>query len=319
MIDWHSHMLSPDLTPPSGAVGLWPGVASIGDGFQLTRGGRAYRAADRTAFDSAERIRRLDQIGVDLQVLSPPPLVLNFAGPADEFRELARQQNAFLAGVAGRHPDRFRVLGMLPYGEPAGALREVKRLEGYGGVVGVCVVAGAHDEPLTSPEFADVWSRVAARGWTVFVHPDAAAVSDCDRDDPFALGMPAATGRTAVRMLACGLLDGPGAARVLLAHAGGILPAILDRLDVSWRAGRIAGTVAPTQRIRANVWVDSVAYGEGPLSLAVAALGRDRLVYGSDFPFAAQVSLGDLSGYGDRWLELVAANGASLLDAVTGR
>lgn len=323
--DWHAHMLSDQLRPPRQAQGRWPGIRAVrdGPGHELTLGGRFYRHVDERTFDPDRRLRDMDAWGITRQVISAPPYAVAFSGPRAEFAELARQQNAFLGDVVAAHPDRFAMWGLLPYGDDDLLLDECRRLENLPGVVGVCLTAYL-DDHLCDPASAALWRRIAGNGWVVFVHPADTSMCDCDTGSGavFGAGMPTSTGRTAVRLIASGVLAEVPDVRFLLAHAGGTLPAVLDRMDHGWRMGAQHQQLdePPSTYARRAFWVDSIAYGQTSLRFAGDMLGWDRVVYGSDYPFAAvldPVMLEDLAGSDLRW-QVMHTNSEALFGTIGG-
>lgn len=296
LIDWHAHMLSDRLVPPAGAVGRWPGVRPGPHGVELTLGGASYRPIDARTFEVEARLPDMDAAGVAAQVLSPPPYAVAFDGPPDEHASLARQQNEFLNGVVSARPDRFAMFATLPYGRPDLVDAELDRLEQMPGVLGVCLTAH-RDDLICSPEHEAFWHRIADRRWVVFVHPADTAMCPADvaGGAVFGLGMPLATARTATAMITSGLFARIPRARVLLAHAGGAFPATVDRLERGWRMGQHPGMAdPPTAVVRRCIWADALVYASGPLALAHAVFGDDRLVFGSDAPFAAVLTPAEL-------------------------
>lgn len=317
LIDWHAHMLADRLTPTAGHIGAWPGIRVAGNEFELTLGGEFYRPVDARTFDADRRLADMDATGVSAQVVSPPPYASAFDGPAGEFAALARQQNEFFAGLVERHPGRFGMLGMLPYGTQATVDAELDHLEQLPGVLGVCLSAHRNDD-LADLTHRNFWARVAGNRWTVFVHPADTAMCSCDLDSgaPFGAGMPLATARTAIRLLTSGVPEAVPGLRILLAHAGGALPAIVDRLDHGWKLGLHPNLAcSPLATAHDVFWVDSIAYAPSPLRAAAATFGADRMVYGSDYPFTAMLRPADVEAVepGTGLLSRLSDNGAALL------
>jgi aminocarboxymuconate-semialdehyde decarboxylase len=321
LIDWHNHMLSADLHPPAEASGRWPGIRSSGGSYQLTLGGSFYRDVDTRTFQAGPRLADMDGLGVQLQVLSAPPYAVAFDGPPAEYAALVAQQNEFLAGVVAAHPDRFALLAMLPYGDDAAVAAELERLAGYPGMAGVCLTPN-RDDHLCGPQHRDLWRMLAAAGHIIFVHPADTAMCEPDlaSGSVFGAGMPFSTARIATRLITSGTLSEVADLRVLLAHAGGALAATIDRLTRGWQMGQLPQlTESPLAIARQAFWVDAIAYAPAPLRAALDTFGADRMVYGSDYPFAALLSPDELADIDPGALELVAANGKMLLEETTGQ
>ena len=73
-----------------------------------------------------ERLRRMDAMGVDVQVLSFPSSGIQLI-PAAESVALAREMNDHLAAAVQVHPDRFVGFAALPMPDPEAAARELER------------------------------------------------------------------------------------------------------------------------------------------------------------------------------------------------
>src|SRR5438105_2779366 len=69
-------------------------------------GGRGGPLADRLADLDTGRLASMDEAGIDFQVISHGPSVLQDLEPAEAV-ELARRANDRLHEALGRHPDRF--------------------------------------------------------------------------------------------------------------------------------------------------------------------------------------------------------------------
>lgn len=296
LIDWHAHMLADTLIPPDGARGRWPGVRRDGGTTELTLGGDFYRTIDHRTFAAGPRLADMDATGVGMQVLSPPPYAVAFDGPLPEFAALAAQQNDFLAAVCAAHPDRFAMFGMLPYGDPALVSAELERLRDMPAVRGICLTSH-HNDDLADRAHTEFWATVARRRWVVFVHPADTAMCDCDvaSGARFGAAMPIGTGRMATRFITSGLLAEVPELRILLAHAGGTLPATVDRLAKGWLVGQHPNLAhSPLDYARQAFWVDSIAYAATPRRAALETFGAGRMVYGSDYPFVVMMTPQDV-------------------------
>jgi aminocarboxymuconate-semialdehyde decarboxylase len=315
LIDWHNHMLAAGLLPPAGASGKWPGIRTGQEGYQLTLGGTFYRDVDARTFQAEPRLAEMDVLGVQLQVLSAPPYAVAFEGPPAEYAALVSQQNEFLASVVAAYPDRFALLAMLPFGDDAAVAAELDRLAGYPGVAGVCLTPN-RDDHLCEPGHRDLWRTLAAARHLVFVHPADTAMCEADlaSGSVFGAGMPLSTARLATRLITSGTLSEVSELRVLLAHAGGALAATIDRLTRGWQMGQLPQLAeSPLAIARRAFWVDSIAYAPAPLRAALDTFGTGRMVYGSDYPFAALLSPQELARIEPAAPDLVTANGQVLL------
>lgn len=204
---------------------------------------------------------------------------------------LTSHQNGFLAELVREAPQRFRAFGHVPVQSPVAAAKELERCMVELGFAGVEVGPQVGDLPLSHTSLTPFWEAADDFAAVVFVHP----VDHCI--DPrirrggagFGLGMPTETAIAATDLLLGGILDRYPRVRVLLAHGGGSLPAVLPRLAFGQRILRDQGTdVSPVLEAARRLWCDSLTYDTESLALAVHRFGADHVVVGSDYPFAAR-------------------------------
>jgi aminocarboxymuconate-semialdehyde decarboxylase len=128
---------------------------------------------------------------------------------------------------------------------------------------------------------------------------------DLATSSAFEAGKPFSTARIATRLITSGTLSEVSELRVLLAHAGGAPAATIDRLARGWQMGLLPQlTESPLAIDRRAFWVDAIAYAPVPLGAALNIFGTDRMVYASDYPFAALLSPHELADVDPAALEL---------------
>jgi len=83
-----------------------------------------------------------------------------------------------------------------------------------------------------------------------------------------------------------GLLDRRPGVRIVAAHGGGYLPTYLGRSDHAWQVRPEARRCAqPPSTYLRRMWFDSLVYTPAALRQLADAVGADRVVLGSDYPF----------------------------------
>ena len=229
----------------------------------------------------------MDRHGVDMAIvsLSTPGL---FRASLDEARRLARQFNQFCADVARARPDRFGFFATLTLPDVEGASTEAVYALDELGADGVVVLSNARGSYLGEEEFAPVFAELDRRGAVIFVHP----TFPHEGGPPVEVGHPrndaellVDTTRTAISLVTSGFLDRFTRIRVVLSHGGGFLP---------YMSHRIAPMCVPSHDYNAGIASLRRFYFDLALSSSSAALptllafaSEDRLLYGSDWPFAA--------------------------------
>jgi len=234
------------------------------------------------------RFAQMDAAGVDLQVLSVAPLSPHFEREQDAVR-VARAANDLYAETVRRWPDRFRALAALPFPHPDAALRELGRALDELGMLGVSMTTSILGRSIADPAFEPVYAELDRRGSALFIHP-----SGCGALSPlitehrltWQLGAPVEDTVAAMQLINAGIPSRYPRLRIGLAHLGGALPLLLGRADNlnPWEAPE---TPEPPSVAARRLWYDTVSHAYPPaLRAAVEAFGADRLMLGSDYPYA---------------------------------
>ncbi|HKI90994.1 MAG TPA: amidohydrolase family protein [Gaiellaceae bacterium] len=260
VVDAHAHVIVPGL----GAEVAWDERGQV-----VRLGGREIRSALREFSDLPRILEEQDRAGVDVVVLAP---WVNLCGVEVE------RQNEALAALAG---DRVIVLGTVDLERPE-QLVELMRDGRLRGVEIPAVPGGAY---LGDARLRDFWAAAEETGAPVFVHPSSRGFALEVMEEHYmwnTLGNPLETTVSAAHMVASGVFDEHPGLRVLLAHGGGVLPALRGRLAHEQ-------TIHPPGRdVRAAIrrfYVDTVVHDEGVLRGLVEFFGAERVLLGSDYPF----------------------------------
>jgi len=256
----HAHVIVPGL----GADVAWD------EGGQVVRyGGREVRAAVREFSDLARILEEQDRSGVDVLVLAP---WVNLCGVETD------RQNAALADLVG---ERVAVLGTVELERP----QQLVELMGDGRFAGVEIPAAPGGDYLGHERFRDFWAAAEETGALVFVHPSSRGFGLPVLEEHYmwnTVGNPIETTVTAAHMVGAGVLDDFPDLRVLLAHGGGVLPALRGRLAHEQ-------TIHPPGRdVLAAIGrfhVDTVVHDVEALRALVEFFGAERVLLGSDYPF----------------------------------
>ncbi len=237
-----------------------------------------------------EKFAFMDAGGFDRSIVSlGNPWLDPIEGP--ESVEWADRINADLAALEQKSAGGLHALGVLPNADPesAAAVAEtIAKTDGLYGVISGCRICG---RTLDDPALQPVWAVLSERGLPIFVHPHYAVGVDqlggFGTVLPLGIGFPVETSIAVARLVLSGVLQRHAGLKVLVAHAGGVLPYLAGRLDVAWRGdlqaqARLA--VPPSQEL-GKLWLDAVAYHSRALQAAADLVGRDRLLFGTDHPF----------------------------------
>ncbi|MGH3451579.1 MAG: amidohydrolase family protein [Haloechinothrix sp.] len=309
-VDLHVH-LAPALDLDD--LGL-PGIGRAADG-RLTENGAALGPPALYRPDQAEEY--LDRAGLDEAVVSVPPPFFRQGGPDTPL--WARALNdGILRATEGR--PRLHPLAYLPLEDPELAAEEYERVRHEPRFAGVCGPAGGQSVSLADTRFGPLWKALDTDRRLLLLHPGASPDS---RLDEFylhnLLGNPVETAVATAQLVFGDVLARHPGLRLLLVHCGGCVPAVAGR----WQRGLdterpgVDALTEPPQRALQRVFVDCLAHDPGLIDHAVAVFGADRMVLGSDWPFAMGTDdpRGQVAHRGPEFVEQVAtANAAVILN-----
>lgn len=237
--------------------------------------------------DVGRRFEAMDRARVDVQLVAPMP----FSYPwADE--ELAARlfsaTNEGMADLAGAHPDRLVGVGTVALHHPELAVRQLEACVGELGLRGIQIGTMAGEWGLDHLALADFWARAEQLGALVIVHPWGCTLGDRLADYYLAntVGNPVETTVALSRLIFSGLLDRHPGLDICLVHGGGYLPTYIGRSDHAWQVRPDAHTCElPPSAYLHRLWFDSLVYSPAGLRSLVDAVGADRVLLGSDYPF----------------------------------
>jgi aminocarboxymuconate-semialdehyde decarboxylase len=227
----------------------------------------------------------LDRVGLDRALVSPPP---PFYRQELDAAEAAAWVDALNRGVALRCAEQSRLAPVpyLPLEHPALAAETYAAVRRPGAVV--TGAAGGRSHRLDDAAFTPLWRMLAEDASTLLLHP---GTSQDTRLAPYyqenLTGNPLETTVAATELVFGQVVTRFAGMRVVLVHCAGAVPMLLGR----WRRGIATsrpGLPEPAVDLDAElrgIWFDSLAHDVEAMRLAVAGLGEDRLVMGSDWPF----------------------------------
>src|SRR5262245_10566664 len=149
-IDVHSHVGVPraaELVKPHLSAMAMPLVAFAD---AATRTLNQKQEGDIAARSSLEaRLADLDAMGLDMQIVKPPPPHCYYAVPSDVAVEAARIVNDGIAEFVGRKPDRLKGFGTVPMPDGNEAAKELERCVTTLGFRGVQILTNINGRELS--------------------------------------------------------------------------------------------------------------------------------------------------------------------------
>ncbi|MEN4398572.1 amidohydrolase family protein [Mycolicibacterium senegalense] len=253
--------------------------------------GESGRVLDETYWSVEAKLRFMDRIGITQSVVSlANPWLAPFS--SDEGSALAREVNEMLAGLAEQTGARIVGMGCVPEGDIASAAKAVREIAAtpglYGVVTGTKICRRRFDDPVLDP----FWQALSDTNTPLLVHPhDGLGLAEMDGFGhmlPLALGFPYETTVALARLAAGGVLDRFPTLRVIGSHGGGAIPYLAGRLDGCWQpdsAAQQRRDSPPSTALR-SLYLDALVYQPRALRAAADLVGTDRMMFGTDHPFA---------------------------------
>jgi aminocarboxymuconate-semialdehyde decarboxylase len=235
-----------------------------------------------------ERLRHLDEMGIDMQLICPPPPQCYYTVKLDIAVPATKMLNDGIAEFVAKRPDRYVALGGVPMQDGQEAAKELERCMKELKFKGVEILTSVGGKELSDPAFAPFWKKAEELGALVLLHPNGF------RDDRFSrfyfnnvIGNPLETTMALHYLIFDGVLERHPNLKIFAVHGGGYLGAYSGRIDHAWGArsdshGKLPKP--PTEYLK-QVYFDTVVFTPIQLEALVKTFGVDHVFLGTDYPF----------------------------------
>lgn len=288
--DSHSHVAipaagkiaGPHMTPEMQALGWFSN--------EPTKAVNAKQDADIPSRITGEgvRLEDLDKMGLDQQLIMPPPGQCWYAIPQKVAIEATRVLNDGLGEFASKRPDKYLALGSVPLADGNDAAKELERIMKLG-LKGVQVLTNVNGKELSDPAYAPFWAAAEKTGALVVIHPNGFTHGERFRRFYFSnvIGNPLETTIALHYLIFDGVLERHPNLKILAVHGGGYLGAYPGRIDHAWgaRSDCNADLPKPPTEYLKRVYVDTVVFTPHQLRALVETFGADHVLLGTDYPF----------------------------------
>ncbi|MGA7623477.1 MAG: tryptophan 2,3-dioxygenase family protein [Candidatus Acidiferrales bacterium] len=291
-IDIHTHFFPehwPDLAARFGTPD-WPWIKHTEPGKAVIMlGNREFRRITAACWDVNLRLVEMDRDGIDIQIISPTPVLFAYNRDPKHALECAHIFNDAALEMCARGKGRLKALCQVPLQDIELACAELDRCL-RAGHLGVEIGNHVGEKNLDDPGIVTFLHRCADQGAAVLVHPwDMMASQRMPKYMmPWTVGMPAETQLSLVSLIVSGGFDRlPKNLRICFAHGGGSFAFLLGRLENAWKHHEVARGVSqfPPSHYLNRFYVDSAVFDDRTLQFLVDIMGQDRVVLGSDYPF----------------------------------
>ena len=235
--------------------------------------------------DTEAQLESMDNWHIRTAITSLTPRVI--LKNMHRLREVARTSNEFQARMLLEHPARFGCFALLPLPDVDRALEELTYALDILHLDGVGLFSSVNDRYLGDPLFDAVFDELNRRKAVVFIHP-----THCEAPPETNLGAPPFvveyvfdTTRAIVNLIFTGTLKRCPDIRLIVAHGGGAVPFIAQRISMLEDHRRAKGVTDVIPTLRALYYeIASTTAGYALRSLQEIA-DPTHILWGSDLPF----------------------------------
>jgi aminocarboxymuconate-semialdehyde decarboxylase len=236
-----------------------------------------------------QRLADLDAMGLDMQVIKPPPPQCYYALPLEIAVKAAQVVNDGIAEFVARKPDRLKGFGSVPMPDGNEAAKELERCIGKLGFKGVQILTNVNGKELSDPAFAPFWKKAEELGALVVIHPN--GFTEAERLSRFyfnnVIGNPLETTIALHYLIFDGVLERHPNLKILAVHGGGYLPSYSGRIDHAWgaRSDSHGALPQPPTAYLKKIYFDTIVFTPYQLQELVRLYGADKILMGTDYPF----------------------------------
>jgi 5-carboxyvanillate decarboxylase len=275
------------------------GMVSLWGFYGKSPSARATQIVDRLLDLGEQRIRHMDETGIDRAILA---LTSPGAQPlldVAEAKSLAQRANDFLAEQVAARPTRYVGMTAVAPQDPEWSGREIVRGARELGFKGVQINSHTQGEYLDHPKFDPIFRALADTGQPLYIHPATPPDSmigpllEAGLDGAI-FGFGVETGMHLLRLITIGIFDRYPDLQIMVGHAGEALPYWVYRLDYMHQAGVRSNRYArmkPLKKtileyLQSNVLITTSGMAWAPaIRFLQQVVGEDRVMYAMDYPY----------------------------------
>jgi aminocarboxymuconate-semialdehyde decarboxylase len=287
IIDFHNHFY-----PKQYIEALQSGPSNIKVSFDSEKNPLLYYPGDyniivKEHMDTDLRAKVLKEARVDKQILSFTTPGTHIEAPERSI-ELARMVNDSFAKITAEHGDHFTALATLPLNDPEASVVELGRAFDDLEFRGVTVFSNINGTALSDQSFWPLYEKANDLNAVFYIHPSFPVGVEAMTEYwlmPL-VGFTFDTTLAAAKLVFSGVAEKFPRIRWVLAHLGGAIPFLAERLDRGYYAFQDCREHIdkPPSEYLKDFYYDSVNFDLKALQLAIDFAGADHIVAGSDYP-----------------------------------
>lgn len=262
---------------------------------------------------SEEMIEKMDELGVDIQVLSLSAPNVYFPD-AELSKSLAQMTNDFISDICKKYPDRFMCFASIPLNNLNYAFDELDRTINHLGMDGVVLGTNINQKSLSEDQFLPFFEELDRRKIVICLHPvrpigeDLMPTEDRKLNTTSIVGFVFETTRTIASMAFKGTFEKYKNLIFILPHSGGAIPFLYPRWDNKYLTRSSSHELrkipnVPSFYLKRHYYDTALSYYPSSLRCTVDFAGIDHILFGTDSPFTmidfrAKETLEKIENYG---------------------
>ncbi len=236
--------------------------------------------------DLEAHFRNMDLAKVDLQVLSVSSQLPYFAKESEAV-DAARLGNDIYARVVREYPKRFAAFACTPLPHIQASIDEMGRaLDGIG-MAGVTAGTTILGKSIADPAFNGFFAELNRRKAILFIHPmggNAGSGLIESTNLTWPIGAPLEDTICMLQFMQANIPSRFPDIKIIIPHLGGFAPFLTARLD-QLKERFLPGSATPPSVQAKYFWYDTVNGNPWALRCTQEAVGSDRILLGTDYPF----------------------------------
>lgn len=236
------------------------------------------------------RLKDMDRMGVDLQVVCPAPFQYYYFAEPGFGLELARDVNDGIAKIVAENPSRLLGMGTVPLQDSGLAVQELERAIKVLGLKGIEIGTNVNGKDLTDPSLKldAFFSKVQELGAVLFMHPNGFSHGQRLTDHYLnnIIGNPLDTTVAVSHLIFDGVMKRYPRLKIILAHAGGYIAHYWARMDHGHKRADVRSviTTKPSKYLE-KFYFDTITFDPQMLQNLINRFGPDHVLLGTDYPY----------------------------------
>ena len=270
-IDWHSHHTAPEVVETFA---------------EFT--GKGPKIDDYDSTDFTQRVKEMDEAGIELQLICQGAGLYADQLPADRALVVVRQSNEILAQRIATQRDRLLGVTALSLKNIGGSVEELGRTSKQGFHAALLYPTVNGEMIVDLPEMNPIYAKISELGWPIFLHgagtatnPTLKRLEDGGAGVAYAVLSDAEISECVLRMIASGVFDRYPSLRIVIRSSGGGLPLLLHRFF--WKHKGPQGEQRYSDIFLEHFVIDCASSDGRTLSFLIDTMGEERMVFGSDY------------------------------------